>query len=162
MAQFISLETDFSEAMEAFEELDRMSFKIQRSILAGVGSKASSMAKKSYSMSLKKKTGNLYKNIKRVVTRSGNAVIIYSNALSENKVRYGFVLSKGTTIKAKDDYLTFQIDGKWIKKKSVRIPERDWIVKPIENYIGSIEYDSQIDRLIQKEVDKLFKKGVLK
>lgn len=161
MAAFITIETDMSEVMQAFDALEKRSPKIQRSILAGIGSKSLSVAKKSYSKYLKKVSGNLYKNMKRVVVRAGNAVVISSKALSGNKIFYGYALAKGSTIKAKKDYLTFQIDGKWVKKQSVTLPSRDWFQAPIEEYIGSTEYDAQIDKLIEKEVQKLFKKGVL-
>lgn len=162
MAEFISIETDLKEVMGAFDALEKQASTIQRHLLAGIGSKAVSIVKKNYAMSLKKGTGNLYKNIKRMVVRSGNAVVIASKALSENKKFYGYALSKGSTITAKNqEYLTFKIGDKWIKKHSIKLPERDWFQKPVENYIGSREYDEQIEKLVQKEVDKLFKKGIL-
>lgn len=162
MAEFLSIQADLSEAMEAFKDLEERMPKIQRSMLAGIGSKAASFAKKRYSMELKKRSGNLYKNLKRVVTKRGDAVVIYSKAISENKISYGFVLAKGAIIEAKDGNLKFQINGKWITKKKVEIKPRDWLVKPVDQFIGSNDYHAQIDRLIQKEVDKLFKKGILK
>jgi hypothetical protein len=162
MAEFISIETDLKQVMSAFDALDKQAPKIQRNLLAGIGSKAVSIVKKSYSMSLKKGSGNLYKNIKRMVVRNNNAVVVASKALSENKSFYGFALAKGSTIKAKNqEYLTFKIGDKWFKKHSIKLPERDWFQKPIDEYIGSAAYDAQMEKLLQKEIDKLFKKGIL-
>jgi len=162
MAEFISVETEVKEALAVFSEIENASHKIQRSILAGLGSKAASIIKKNYANSLRKKSGNLYKDMKKKVTTRGDAVVVSSNALSENKVRYGYVLAAGTTIETKNgNYLTFKIDGKWIRKKSVTIPSRDWVAKPVETFIDSSEYKAQIDNLIEREIKKLRKKGII-
>jgi len=162
MAEFLSIEADLKEVMGAFDALEKQAPTIQRHLLAGIGSKAVSIVKKNYSMSLKKGTGNLYKNIKRMVVKRGNAVVIASKAFSENKKFYGYALAKGSVITAKTaKYLTFKIGDKWFKKHSIKLPERDWFQKPVENFIGSPAYDAQIETLLQKEIDKLFKRGIL-
>lgn len=162
MAEFISIETDFKDILEIFEEIKGASPKIQRSILAGLGSRAVSLIKKSYASSLKKRSGNLYKDIKRRVTRQGDAVVISSNTHAANGVMYGFALAKGVTITArKANYLTFKIDDKWIKAKSVRLLPRDWVSGPVESFIDSADYDNRIDMLIEREIKKLQKKGLI-
>jgi hypothetical protein len=161
MSSFISIENDMTNVMSAFDSLEKESPKIQRHILAGIGSKAVSVVKKNYKSQLKKGSGNLYKGVKRMVVKRGNAVVIASKARGENGQFYGFALAQGSTITAKKNKnLVFQIDGRWIRKHSVKLPERNWFQKPVESYIGSSAYKEQIEKLLQKEVDKLLKKGI--
>lgn len=162
MADFISIETDFSEAMALFDNLEKGQKTIRRHILAGVGTSAKNKVKKLYkTYGLKNGTGALFKSIKRRVIRSGEAVIIDANARSQKQVLYGYALAKGAAIRAKsDDYLTFQIDGKWVKTHEVKLPERDFIAEPVNEYLKTNAFRQQLDRLAQKEIDKLEKKGI--
>lgn len=160
--EFLSIQTDLDEAMKLFDGLEKESPKIRRRLLAGIGTTVKNKAKREYKTLLKQKSGNLYKSLKRRVIKSGKAVVIDAKARAENQVFYGYALAEGSTITAKNDkYLTFQIDGKWVKKESVKLPENDYISKPAERYLGSSEYRQQIDKLVQKEIDKLEKKGIV-
>lgn len=160
--EFISIKADLDEAMKLFDGLEKESPKIRRRLLAGIGTSIKNRSKKAYRSLLKKKSGNLYKSLKRRVVKSGKAVVIDAKARAENHVFYGYALAEGSTITAKKDkYLTFQIDGKWVKKESVKLPEKDYVSAPAERYLGSAEYRQQIDKLVQKEIDKLEKKGIV-
>ena len=160
MAEYISVETDFNDALRLFYSLDKEYPKIRRRILSGIGQSAANRSKKSYKGLLQKRSGNLYKSIKKSVVKSGKAVVIYPRAMSDNNVRYGFPLAKGSLIQAKgDNYLTFQVNGKWVKKKQVQIGSHDFVEGPIMKYIGSQDYNNQIDKLMDKEIKKLEKKG---
>ena len=161
MAEFISIKADVEPIKELFQEVASKSKYLQKNILTALGNKAKSTLKKKYSLNLKKGSENLYKSINKYVSKKGDSVSIYSPAKKDG-VRYGFVLSKGATIKAKGDgYLTFKIDGKWIKAKSITIKGKDWVEAPVRSFIDSSEYGKTIDAVITKEVDKLFKKGIL-
>lgn len=160
--QFISIETDLNQAMKLFDDLDKESPKIRKRLLSGIGTTVKNKAKREYRSLLKQRSGNLYKSLKRRVVKSGKAVVIDAKARAENQVFYGYALAEGSTIEAKNhEYLTFQIDGKWVKKHSVKLPEMDYISKPAERYLGSSEYRQRIDQLVQKEIDKLEKKGIV-
>lgn len=161
-AGFINVKADIDEAMEVFEKLEKGQNTIRRHLLAGIGTSAKNRAK-TYSKSLiHKQSGALYKSFKRTIVRSGKAAIIEAKARAANQVFYGYALAKGATIKAKhNDYLTFQIDGKWIKKKEVKLPSRDYINEPVKKYIDSAECKLQMEKLVQKELDKLEKKGII-
>lgn len=162
MATFISVESEIKEAMKTFEDLEKYSPRIQRSILAGVGNRAKSIVKKNYSKHLQKRSGNLYKDIKRMVVKRGNAVVITTMARGENKAFYGHALAQGSTIRAKTSKgLVFKIGDKWIRKHEVKLPQRDWFDQPISAYIGSTEYNEQIDKLVEREIKKLAKKGII-
>lgn len=160
--EFLSIKTDLDEAMKLFDGLEKESPKIRRRLLAGIGTTVKNKAKREYKALLKQKSGNLYKSLKRRVIKSGKAVVVDAKARAKNQVFYGYALAEGSTITAKSQkYLTFQVDGKWVKKESVKLPENDYISKPAERYLGSAEYRQQIDRLVQKEIDKLEQKGIV-
>lgn len=160
-AEFISIKVDLDNAMQLFENLEKESPKIRKRLLSGIGTKVKGKVKKGYRATLDKGSGKLYKSIKRRVVRSGKAVIIDAKARAKNNVFYGYALAEGSTIKAKNEKtLTFQIDGKWIRKKEVKLPVKDYIISPSDRYLGSTEYRSDLDKLIQREVDKLEKKGI--
>ena len=160
--QFVSIETDLTEAMELFNGLEKESPKIRRRLLAGVGTSVKNRAKKAARSLLKKHSGNLFSSIKRRVVKSGKAVVIDAKARAANQVFYGYALAEGSKIVAKNaPYLTFQIDEKWVKVHEVKLPTKDYIVHPANEYLGSVQYREQLDRLIQKEVDRLEKKGIV-
>lgn len=160
MAEYISVETDFDEAFSFLFRLNKQFPRVRRNLLAGIGQASVGRSKTAYKGLLQKRSGNLYKSIKKSVVKSGKAVVIYPRAMSDNNVRYGFPLAKGSVIQAKgDNYLTFQVNGKWVKKKQVQIGSHDFVEGPIMKYIGSQDYYNQVNRLLKKEIEKLERKG---
>ena len=157
----LSLETQFDEALEMLEKLGANRQKAMRRILSGLGSTARSKVKKAYkSYGLHKSSGDLYKSITRRVVRSGKGVIVEAKARNEKGVYYGYALAKGAKIEAKKaDYLTFQKDGKWIKAHSVKLPERDFVAKPVVDYLKTQDFKERFDALMQKEIDRVQPKG---
>jgi len=160
--QFVSIETELSAAMQLFDGLEKESPKIRRRLLTGVGTSVKNRAKKQARQLLKKRSGNLFNSIKRRVVKSGKAVVIDAKARAANQVFYGYALAEGSKIVAKNEpYLHFKIEDKWVRVHEVQLPTKDYIVQPANKYLGSVEYRQQLDRLIQKEVDKLEKKGIV-
>ena len=162
MAEFINIKTDLNEAMTLLKELDGNKDKMRKRVLSGVGTAAKNKVKKAYKSLLNKQSGTLYKSLYSKVVRSGKAVIIAPSA-EKNKVRYGYVLAKGGTIKAKNgDFLTFKIGDKWIRKHQVTLPERDWVEKPVKQYLQSADYKNKLDALVQKEITRAEKAAAKK
>ena len=158
MAAEINVKADLDDVMKTLSEIDGNKEKMRRRVLSGIASAVKSKVKSSYRKLLHKRSGTLYKSIQSKVCRDGRMAIVSPSA-SSNGVRYGYVLAKGTMITAKKgDALTFQIDGKWIRKHSVVIPERDWVEKPARDYIDSPSYKAKLDSLVQKEIDKAEKR----
>ncbi len=154
MAAEISVKADLDDVMRTLSEIEGNKEKIRKRVLSGIASAVKSKVKSSYRKYLHKRSGTLYKSIQSKVTRDGRMAIVSPSATSSG-VRYGYVLAKGTTITAKKaNTLTFQIDGKWIRKHSVTIPERDWVEKPARDYIDSPSYKAKLDTLVQKEIDR--------
>lgn len=154
MAEMVSVKTDLDEAMSLLKELDGNQVKMRRRILSGIGTAVKNQVKKNYKSLLNKNTGSLYKSLNSKVIKSGKAVIVSPSA-ENNKVRYGYVLAKGSVIKAKNgDLLTFKIGDKWIRKHQVTIPERNWVEQPTKQYLNSISYRQKIDSLVDKEIKR--------
>ena len=158
MAAEISAKADLDDVMKTLSEIDGNKEKMRKRVLSGIASAVKSKVKSSYRRYLNKRSGTLYKSIQSKVCRDGRMAIVSPSATSSG-VRYGYVLAKGTTIVPKKaNTLTFQIDGKWIRKHSVTIPERDWVEKPARDYIDSPSYKAKLDSLVQKEIDKAEKR----
>lgn len=160
-AHELSIETDISEPIRMLTELGGKKTPVMRHILSGVGTAAKSSVKKGYKEAgLGKRTGMLCKSIERKVFRNGKAVIVQAKAQRDDKVFYGYALAKGSTITARNaDCLTFQIDGKWVKVHSVKLPERDYVSSPVKAYLQTAVFREKLDRLVEKEIIKIEKKA---
>ena len=154
MAQEISVKANIDECIRLLNCLEKNERKIRRRMLSQTGTAVKSKIKKSYGSMLEKRTGALYKSLKSRVVKAGNMAVVYP-AAEKSKVRYGFVLAKGAEITAKDgNLLTFQVNGKWIRKKSVSIKPRDWVAEPAKRYLESAEYRKKLDLMMQKEIER--------
>ena len=166
---YISVEADISDALDTLEKLGAKKSTMMRRMLSGIGTAAKNQAKKRYKASgLKKRSGALYKSISRRVLRNGKGVIIEAKAKTESGISYGYVLSKGSVIKPKTfkrlgrnqeakKALVFQIEGKWVFAKSVKIPEHNFIVEPVMDYLKTTAFKEKVDKLMQKEIDRIEK-----
>ena len=69
--------------------------------------------------------------------------------------RYGFMLASGYTIEPKDKgkTLTFQINGKWVRKYSVTVQPKDFVEAPVERYFSSHDCEERMEKAAQKQVD---------
>ncbi len=154
MADLVNVKVKLDQAMKLLSELDGNKFKMRRRILSGVGVAVKNKVRKSYRSFFHKQTGTLYKSLNSRVIKNGKAAIVSPSA-ARDKVRYGYVLSKGTTIEArKGELLTFKIGDKWVRKHSVRIPERDWVSGPAKRYLASSELKVKLEQLTQREIDR--------
>lgn len=155
-----SVEADFSEPLAMLERLGANRARVMRRLLGTVGTAAKNEVRRAYKgYGLNKGTGNLYRSITRRVIRSGKAVIVEAKAQSPtNDVFYGYALTKGAEITAKSGrYLTFQIDGKWVKVHSVKLESRDFVGEPVKRYLASAAFSAKLEQLVQKELDRLEK-----
>ena len=159
----LSVKTEFDEALDVLQKLGGDRKKMMRRLLSGIGTSAKSKVKKAYkTFGLHKFSGELYKSISRKVVRSGKGVIVEAKARTndDGNVFYGYALAKGAKITAKDGgYLTFQKDGKWVKVHEVKLPERDFVAKPVEGYLKTTEFRERLDSLVQKEIGKIEEKA---
>lgn len=161
MAEFISLKAELDETTNMLDIMDSEKHQIRKNVLRAVGNSAARNIRKGYKGLLHKRSGALYKGIKKKMTRSGKAVVITSYARAAGSgYYYAGSHTKGSTIKAKSkDFLTFKIGDKWIRKKEVKLPVRDFIVEPVERYLGSPNVKKDMDRQLQKEIDRMERKA---
>lgn len=172
MAEFIgqgiiSIKADVDECLRFFDGLGKSEKTVTKAIMTQVGIGGKKSAKKTYPAIVHKRTGKLFKSIKYKVNKNGQNVIFSANADSGKKTskdgrlaRYGYMLASGYSITAKDPhkYLTFNINGKWVKKKSVTVAPRDFIEAPIDRYMESGELRNSIDKAFDKQLEKVAKK----
>lgn len=159
-----SVKAEFDEALKLLEKLGGDRKKTMRRLLSGIGTSAKAKVKKAYkTYGLHKNSGELYKSIKSRVVKSGRGVIIDAKAQSDGGIFYGYALAKGARITAKDGgFLSFQKDGKWIRAKEVKLPERDFVARPVEEYLKTQAFRDRLDKLVQKEIDRMDKESMKK
>ena len=161
-----SVKTEFDSALRLLEMMGADRKKIMRRLLSGIGTSAKAKVRKAYkTYGLNKDTGELYRSISRRVVRSGKGVIVEAKARTQDdgNIFYGYALAKGAKITAKDGgYLTFQKDGKWVKVHEVKLPERDFGVRPVEEYLKTQAFRDRLDSLVQKEIDRIERESVRK
>ena len=160
---YITLENDLDNAIEFMGELVKNEQSMRKSILGQVGTKAKSAAKRNYTSILNKKSGELYKSIRKYMYRNGKAVVVTAHK-SDDKNRYGFALAHGFTAEAKNyPVMTFQVNGKWISKHSVKVTSKDFIEGPVKRYVDGPQIERDMDQIVEKKIAKLeekYNKGV--
>ena len=160
----LSVKTEFDEALDMLQGLGGDRKKMIRRLLSGIGTSAKAKVRKAYkTYGLQKNTGELYRSIKSRVVKSGKGVIIDAKAQRDGGVFYGYALAKGARIKAKNaEYLSFRKDGKWIRAKEVKLPERDFVARPVEEYLKTQAFRDRLNKLVQKEIDRMDKESMKK
>ena len=163
MAVRISAEADIYQSLNLIEGLnEKDALALKKGIVRTMGSKTATAVRKGYRKSLNVRSGNLRKSIRSSMSKKSNNVyaVISPKARASNQVFYGYALSKGSTISAKNGkVLKFQIDGKWITKHSVTLPQRSWFLPSAREYLNSPQHRKDIDRYVEKRIATLEKKG---
>ena len=162
----ISIKAEVDTAVRYFDTLGQSERTVTRAIMNQVGQGGRKAIRSKYSSILHKRSGKLYKSIKYSIFDNGKSVIFSINASSGKKTskdgrnaRYGYMLSSGYTITAKNrKYLTFNINGKWIKKKSVTVTPRDIVEGPIDRYMSSGDLKNRIDKAFDQQLEKVKKR----
>lgn len=164
MATELSIETDIKKAVSFLEELGKSNKAALKRVLTQTTTAAKPSVKKAYKASgLRKNSGALYKSIKGKVFKHGNIAMIWAGARRDESILYGYALAKGATIKAKKKpYLKFQIDGKWISKKEVKLKKHDFVEGPVKGYLRTQAFKDKLDSFIQKEIERAERKAAQK
>lgn len=159
----ISIESRLDEVRSSLDKVVAESKWLELDILRALGRGVVREAKAAYKTMFRKRTGEFYRAIKAKTSKDKHAVYVLSDATNpKTNARYPIVLARGVTIKAKRvKMLTFGIDGKWVRRKAVSLPARDWLEGPGKRYLDSPASSADIEKVIQKTIDKLRAKGVL-
>lgn len=156
---FISVESQVSGAKELIKGMDISAKTIERKVLSSLATGARTEARRGYRSLLKKRSGNLYKNIIKYRDRRGNYVIS-ANGKNENGYKYGYALAHGFTITPKnDEFLTFKIGDRWVKLKEVTVQPRDFVESPVRKYLNSPASNERAEKVVQREIQKLEEKA---
>ena len=166
----ISVKAEVDQVLRFFDGIKVSEKSISRGIMSQVGQGGRKAVRSKYGSILHKRSGALYKSIKYKVYKNGRNVVFSADANSGKKTskdgriaRYGYMLASGYTITAKHGFLTFNINGKWLKKKSVTVAPKDFMEGPLNRYMDSGDLKDRIDKAFQKQLDKIEKKlGVKK
>lgn len=158
----VSLETDLQECYRLLDGLQHNNKTVRKYIMRAAATGGRQYVKRQYGKVLHKRSGTLHKSITSYVDRNGYKIIFTNNATSDKPTskdgrlaRYGFMLASGYTIVPKDSnkVLIFNINGKWIRKHSVTVQQKDFTEGPVERYFMSSDCDARMEKAAQKQVD---------
>lgn len=161
-AGIVSLQTDLQECYRLLDGLEHNNKTVRKYIMRAASTGGRSYVKRQYKSVLHKRTGQLYKSLTSYVDRQGYKIVFTNSADSGKKTskdgrtaRYGFMLASGYTIQPKDKgkTLTFQINGKWVRKYSVTVRPKDFIEAPVDRYFESHDCEERMEKAAQKQVD---------
>ena len=155
----IDMSVEISSALTFFNNLDVNKFEIERRLLKTVGQGSKTAVKRTMGRVVKRRTGTLYKSIyftmgRHRVTISTNATSGKPTSKDGRPARYGFMLAHGYTITDQNkETLTFNINGKWIRKHKVTVPAKDFVEPGVERFIASADCNQRLDKEIAKQVE---------
>ena len=103
----------------------------------------------------KSKETGIYKNLYSISKKDFEAIVgIKKTAF------YSAFVERGAHIKAKNsEYLTFKINDKFVKVKSVTIQAKPFLKPAIDMFWNTGKANKEMEAVFQKELDKLFNKG---
>lgn len=161
-AGIISLEAELSECYRLLDGLTHNHKTVRKYIMRAASTGGRQYVKRNYRSVLHKRSGTLYKSITSYVDSSGYKIIFTNNANSGKPTskdgrlaRYGFMLASGYDIKPKagNKVLTFNINGKWVRKHSVTVQPKDFTESPVDRYFDSADCSARMEQATQKQVD---------
>ena len=161
-AGIISLEADLQECYRLLDGITHNNKTVRKYILRAASTGGRQYVKRQYNSVLHRRSGKLYKSITSYVDRNGYKITFTNDANSGKATskdgrlaRYGFMLAHGYTIepKAGNKTLTFNINGKWVRKHSVTVQPKDFIEGPVERYFMSADCEQRMEQATQKQVD---------
>lgn len=103
---------------------------------------------------LRKRSGRLAKNIKYKAGNDFRGMLRVASWYASTHEDGAHIVAK------KKSYLTFEINGNWVKKKEVYVPARPVVAPIAKNYysVGG-KAEPIMESTLQIELDKLFAKG---
>lgn len=148
----VNIETDVKEAVAVFDGLDVNRKKISEKLVKSVASGAKTHIKRNYGRTLKKVSGELYREIRLTKYNRRRESQAVTNTAEKKGVRYGWVLAAGATIEAKNrEFLTFKVGDKWYRKHSVTIQSHDFIEGPGKRWVESPQGKVRLEKEMEKQ-----------
>lgn len=124
--------------------------KLDKYILSRLGAGVKTKARREVLVVTKRRTGAMYKGVYSYYNRAKRQQIVTNNATSATSgARYPWILAAGHRKDPRTGrVLTFGI-------------QRDWVEGPGRRYLWSEKADDDIEKVLNRELEKLKKKGVL-
>lgn len=123
--------------------------KLDKYILSRLGAGVKTASRRAIKQLVKQRSGAMYKGVYSYYNKSKRQQIVTNNAQSSRGVRYPWILAAG---------------HRTIKKTNMRVNfgVRDWVERPGNQYIASNKADDDIEKVLNREIEKLRKRGVIK
>lgn len=103
----------------------------------------------------KSKETGIYKNLYSISKKDFEAIVGIKKIAF-----YSAFVERGAHIKTKNsEYLTFKINDKFVKVKSVTIQAKPFLKPAIDMFWNTGKANKEMEAVFQKELDKLFNKG---
>lgn len=149
----INLEPKLEAIHEAFRDVaDTLSpDKLDKYVLSRLGAGVKTTARRSVKQLVKQRTGAMYRGVYSYYNRAKRQQIVTNNATrgdGRTAARYPWILAAGHRLDTRSG-------------KTLSFGERDWIEGPGNRYLYSNKADDDIEKVIEREIEKLRKRGVL-
>lgn len=124
--------------------------KLDKYILSRLGAGVKTASRRAIKQLVKQRSGAMYKGVYSYYNKSKRQQIVTNNATSATSgARYPWILAAGHRKDPRTGrVLTFGI-------------QRDWVEGPGKRYLWSEKADDDIEKVLNRELEKLKKKGVL-
>ena len=150
----VQVEIDYKEYERQLKDCKDKMPKIARRLVGKVNAKVKTEARKTMRQRgfSKEKEDGIYKNLFSYANTDFTAKIGI-----KKKAFYARFVEKGARITARNGYLTFKVNEKFVKVKSVTLPAKPFLEPAVLHYWNTGKADAIMDAAFQKELDKLFK-----
>ena len=148
----VDIKPQVAEVKAGLEAIGVESKWIGKKILRALATITKKQIKRRMGVYVRERTGMLKANIYGMARSPTHAVVAAAYA------RVAEPLERGATIlPKKGNHLTFRGDGGWVRAKSVTIPATRFFTRSAEGFEAGPEYQSTIDKIVGKVIQKAMK-----
>lgn len=154
---FVKIDVDKKQFEKQLGDMDKKMPSIAKKMVNKVNTLIKKEARKNMRARKfnKSKEDGIYKNLYSTAKKDFEAIVGIRRIAF-----YSAFVERGAHIKAKNNkYLTFKINDKFVKVKSVIIPARPFLKPAVDMFWNTGRANKEMEAVFQKELDRLFKKG---
>lgn len=149
----IEFEAKLEAIHKGFEEVSDIlkPDKLDKYILSRLGAGVKTQARRAIKSLVRQRTGAMYKGVYTYFNRAKKQQVVTNNATKgegPKAARYPWILAAGHRLDPRSG-------------KTLTFGERDWVEGPGNRYLWSNKADDDIEKVLNRELEKLKKKGVL-
>lgn len=150
----VKLDIDFKKYEKALGDMKQKMPSISKKMMNKVNALVKKEARKNMRGRKfdKEKENGIYKNLYSYSKKNFSAKVGVKRIAN-----YSIFIENGANIKAKNHkYLTFKVNGKFVKVKSVIVPARPFLKPAVDMYWKTEKASKEMEIVFQKELNKLF------